>query len=186
MPHCIPDGIESGELAAMFVFLGRVQVSELKVSLNIAGSLENVVSGLSLPRNIAEADLKTSSIPSAWLVSGHARTRSRLLGRTQDRLAYAMYWECGAVNFKWHYSEDEFLVILSGDVFVTDQNGAERHYGASDFAFFSAGSDVTWRVPDHVRKIAILKTSVNQPAALILRAWNKLLELARPSAKAAL
>jgi uncharacterized cupin superfamily protein len=165
---------------------GRVFVSELKLSLNVAGSFENAAGGFSLPRDFAQADLETSSIPAAWFVSGQTRTRSKFLGKTRDRLAYAVYWECGAANFKWHYDKDEFLVILSGDAFVTVENEPERHYGASDFAFFPAGCDTTWHVPDHVRKIAILKTSVNRPVATALKAWSKLLEKLGLSAAAAL
>lgn len=153
-------------------------MSDLRISLNISERIENAVPGLGLARDVSEADLQTSSIPAAWLISGEARTRSKPLGKTHDRLAYALYWECGASHFKWHYSKDEFLVILSGDVFVTDENGRERHYGPSDFIFFAAGTDATWRVPDHVRKIAILKNPVSRPLVLVAKGWVKLLEAA--------
>jgi uncharacterized cupin superfamily protein len=161
-------------------------VIDLKASFDIAERLENAVPGLSLPRNIAEADMETSSIPAAWLLSGEARVRSKLLGESQDRLAYAVYWECGAAEFKWHYGKDEFLVILSGDVFVTDKNGVERYYGPSDFVFFPAGTRATWRVPNHLRKIAILRSPLNQPIAFMSRVWNKLLAIAGLSSDAGL
>jgi len=152
-------------------------MSDLRISLNNSERVENAFPGIGLPRDIAEADLETSSIPAAWLVSGEAQTRSKFLGNTRDRLAYAMYWECGASKFNWHYSKDEFLFILSGDVFVTEKDGGERHYGPSDFIFFSAGSDATWRVPDHLTKIAILKSPVSRPLVLLSKSWNKLLEI---------
>lgn len=167
------------------VFRGA-RVIDLKASFDIAERLENAVPGLSLPRNIAEADMETSSIPAAWLLSGEARVRSKLLGESQDRLAYAVYWECGAAEFKWHYGKDEFLVILSGDVFVTDKNGVERYYGPSDFVFFPAGTRATWRVPNHLRKIAILRSPLNQPIAFMSRVWNKLLAIAGLSSDAGL
>jgi quercetin dioxygenase-like cupin family protein len=78
------------------------------------------------------------------------------------------------------------MVILSGEVFVKSEDGGERRYGPSDFIFFPAGSEATWRVPDHIRKIAILKNSVNPSAIRISKAWNKLLELAGISGKAEL
>ncbi len=159
---------------------------DLKASFDVAEGFENAVPGLSLPRDIAEADLETSSIPAAWLLSGEARVRSKLLGETQDRLAYAAYWECGAAEFEWHYDKDEFLVILSGDVFVTDKKGRERYYGPSDFVFFPAGTHATWRVPNHLRKIAILKTPLNQPMAFMSRVWTKLLATAGLSGDSAL
>jgi len=164
-----------------FCVLGRVQMSEPEASVTMAGSFENAVRGLGLSSDIAETDLEISSIPSAWLLSGQAQTRSRLLGRTQDQLACVVLWECGPANFNWHYRNDEFLIILSGDAFIADKNGGEHHFGPSDVVFFPAGTVATWRVPNHVRKIAILKRSVSQPIAFILKVWIKLLELASPS-----
>jgi uncharacterized cupin superfamily protein len=146
--------------------------------VNIAGILENAIRGFGLPSDIAEPDLKISSIPSAWLLSGQAQTRSMFLGKTRDRLASVMLWECGSANFNWHYRKDELLIILSGDAFIADENGGERHLGLSDVVFMPAGSVVTWRIPDHLRKIAILKTSISPPIAFVLKAWIKLLELA--------
>ena len=52
-----------------------------------------------------------------------------------------------------HYSVDETVHIISGEVFVTDDGGAERRLGPGDMAFFPAGSASTWRVPSEVRKI---------------------------------
>jgi uncharacterized cupin superfamily protein len=86
-------------------------------------------------------------------------------------------WECGAANFNWHYRKEELLIILSGEAFIADKNGGERHLGPSDVAFMPAGSVFTWRIPDHVRKIAILKTPISPPIAFVLKAWIKFLEL---------
>ena len=146
--------------------------------VNMAGILENATCEFGLPSDTAEPDLKISSIPSAWLLSGQAQTKSRLLGKTQDRLASVMLWKCGAANFNWHYRKDELLIILSGDAFIAGKNGGERHLGSSDVVFMPSGNVVTWRIPDHLRKIAILKTSVSPPVTFILKAWIKLLELA--------
>ena len=130
---------------------------------------------------VASAEMESSSIPSAWLLSGDARTRSKLLGKTEDKLAFVMLWECGPANFKWHYGKDEFLIILSGDAYLQEESGRERHYGPSDVAFFPAGSTATWRIPDHVRKVAILKRQVSQPLAFACRAWMKFLEVTKLS-----
>src|SRR5579863_5089959 len=111
----------------------------------MVGSLDIAIREVGRSSTIAETGLETSSIPSAWLLSGQGQTRSKLLGKTQDRLAYVMLWECGAVNFKWHYGKDEFFIVLSGDAFMEDKNGREIHFGPSDVAFFPAGSDATWR-----------------------------------------
>jgi hypothetical protein len=59
----------------------------------------------------------------------------------------------------------------------------ERRYGPGDLAFFPAGTDSTWRHPDHFRKVAVLKDPVWLPVALALKAFNKLLTMIGLSSK---
>ena len=122
---------------------------------------------------LADAQLETGTIPPEWMVSGKPETRSKILGTTRDRLAYAVLWECGTASYKWHYSKDEAYIVLSGEGFMTDEKGVERRYGVGDLAFFPAGTNAIWRHPDHFRKIAVLKNSVSRPVALGIKAWSK-------------
>ena len=94
-----------------------------------------------------------------------------------------MLWECGASRFNWHFDKDEFAVIVSGDVFVSEDGAPERHFGPSDVVFFPAGTVVSCRVPDHIRKVAVLKRPVKEPVAFLVRAWNKFLAVARLEAQ---
>jgi len=130
---------------------------------------------LILSSTLAEVKLEPGLIPSKWLLSGQPETRSKLLGKSQDRLGYIMLWECGQVSYKWHYDKDEAYIVLSGEGFMTDEKGVEQRFGPGDVAFFPAGTNATWRHPDHFRKVAVLKDSVWRPLVLGLRAWNKLL-----------
>ena len=126
---------------------------------------------------VADVNLEPGSIPSKWLLSGQPGTRSKVLGKSQDRLAYIMLWECGAVSYKWHYSKDEAYIVLSGEGFMTDERGVEHRFGPGDVAFFPAGTDATWRHPDHFRKVAVLKEPIWQPIGLGLKAWSKLVQM---------
>lgn len=127
--------------------------------------------------NLSNVQLAPGSIPSKWLLSGDPQTRSRLLGKTSDRLSYAMLWECGACSYKWHYTKDEAYIVLSGEGFMTDDKGVEHRYGPGDVAFFPAGTDSTWRHPDHFRKVAVLKEPVSKPIVLLWKAWSRFLQL---------
>ena len=109
-----------------------------------------------VPSTLADVKLEPGSIPSGWLLSGQPETRSKVLGKSRDRLGYVVLWECGAVSYKWHYSKDEAYIVLSGEGFMTDEKGVERRFGPGDVAFFPAGTNATWRHPDHFRKIAVL------------------------------
>lgn len=136
-----------------------------------------------LSSTLADVQLEPSSIPPQWLLSGKPETRSKLLGKSRDRLAYVMVWECGAVSYKWHYNQDEAYIVLSGEGFMTDENGVERRYGPGDLAFFPAGTNATWRHPDHFRKVAVLKDPVSPPLGLALKAWHKFLGMIGLSSK---
>lgn len=141
------------------------------------------MSGLMLSATLADVKLERGSIPSEWFLSGQPETRSKLLGKSRDRLAYIMLWECGAVSYKWHYRTDEAYIVLSGEGFMTDEKGVEHRFGPGDVAFFPAGTNATWRHPDHFRKVAVLKDSIWPPLAFALKAWNRLFQALGVSGK---
>lgn len=126
---------------------------------------------------LADVELESMQIPAESMISGNPEIRSKILGRTKDLLAVAVLWECGACSYNWHYNQDEAYIVLSGEGFMTDVNGVERRYGAGDFAFFPAGTDSTWRHPDHFRKVAVLKESVPSFAGTALKVCSKLLTI---------
>ena len=125
----------------------------------------------------AELELESDVIPAHWLLSGAPETRSKFLLRTHDLLATVLYWECGAVSYKWHYPADEAYIVISGEGFMTDEKGVEYRFGPGDVAFFPAGTNATWRHPDHFKKVAFLKESFGRPVGFCLKAFSKLLRL---------
>jgi uncharacterized protein len=133
-----------------------------------------------------QVQLVPGRIPAEWLLSGDPQTRSRFLGKTDDRLAYAMLWECGAVSYKWYYTKDEAYIVLSGEGFMTDEKGVEHRYGPGDVAFFPAGTRSVWRHPDHFRKVAVLKDPISRPVAVFSKIWNKFIEWVTPSGRSEL
>jgi len=141
---------------------------------------------LMLSSVLVNMQLVPGRIPAEWLLSGDPQTRSRLLGKTEDRLAYAMVWECGTVSYRWNYSRDEAYIVLSGEGFMTDEKGVEHRYGPGDVAFFPAGTKSVWRHPDHFRKVAVLKDPVSRPLAGFLKIWNKFVEQITPSRRSTL
>jgi uncharacterized protein len=127
----------------------------------------------------ASADLEPSPISPDWILEGTPEARSKLLAKTRDRISSIVVWECTAGRFNWHYSEDETVVIISGEVFITTGNSEVRRLGQGDMGFFPAGSSCTWRVDDRVKKVAILRKSLPPLLSIGVRAWNKLLRIVR-------
>ena len=124
-----------------------------------------------------EAELVPVPIPADWIIEGTPQVRSTRLSTTPDRAAAAYVWACSAGRFHWHYDVDEFLHIMSGEVFVTDEKGSVRRLGPGDMAFFPAGSHSIWHVPHEVKKLAICHQHMPSLFGFALRAWNKLVAI---------
>jgi uncharacterized protein len=123
----------------------------------------------------ADVELDPAPIPSDWIIEGNPQARSKRLAMSADGISTVMAWSCTAGRFKWHYAVDETIHLISGEVFVTDENGNVRRLGPGDMVFFPAGSVSTWDIPDHVRKLAVCRHSMPRLAGFALRAFNKLI-----------
>jgi uncharacterized cupin superfamily protein len=123
-------------------------------------------------------DLAPSPIPDSWIRSGSPRAHNRELARSHDGTSYTVVWDCTEGEFDWHYQKDEALVVLSGEVLITDQHGGQRWLRSGDLGFFPAGSRCTWQVKSRVRKVAVLRETMPRPLGFGLRACKKLLRLA--------
>ena len=149
---------------------------DLELLIVVDSDRENVMSKsimLATPDSIVLEE--HGSIPPKWLLSGNPETRSQILLRTHDWIAHVILWECGAVRYKWHYNQDEAYIVLSGEGFMTDETGVERRFGPGDVAYFPAGTNTTWRHPDHFKKLAFIKESVGRPLGFLMKGWSKLL-----------
>lgn len=109
------------------------------------------------------------------VLSGTPASRSKTLARSNDWAANIVIWECTAGRFKWHFTQDETLFVVSGETVMTSEKGEERHLGPGDIAFFPAGTRCTFLVPDGIRKVAVVRESMWRPLGFSLKVWNKLL-----------
>ena len=123
------------------------------------------------------AALEPSPISPNWILDGTPQARNKVLARSHDRTSWVVVWECTAGRFNWHYSEDETVVVISGEVFITTEKGEERRLGPGDMGFFPAGSSCTWRVNDCVKKVAFLRQDLPPPLGIGVRVWHKLLRI---------
>jgi uncharacterized protein len=140
-------------------------------------ALENAVSQPIVFAVPAEVELHPAPIPPHWIIEGSPQARSKRLAMSADGTASVMAWSCSPGRFTWRYAVDELLHIISGEVFVTDENGQSRRLGPGDMVFFPAGSSSTWHVTQEVRKLAMCRHSMPRPFGFALRAWNKLVAI---------
>jgi uncharacterized cupin superfamily protein len=125
----------------------------------------------------ADVKLDPAPIPASWIIEGNPQASSVQLAASADGASTIMAWACTAGRFKWHYTVDETIHIISGEVYVTDEKDNVRRIGRGDMAFFPAASVSTWYVPDRVRKLAVCRQSIPYLAAFTLRAFNKLIAI---------
>jgi uncharacterized cupin superfamily protein len=125
----------------------------------------------------ASADLEPAPISPDWILAGRPEARSRLVTKSGDRTSSIMVWECTPGRFNWHYSEDETVVVISGEVFITTEKGEERRLGQGDIGFFPAGCSCTWRVTDRIRKVAVLRKDLPPLLGIGVRGWHLLLRI---------
>jgi uncharacterized cupin superfamily protein len=144
--------------------------------------VESIVIEAVTPSN----DLEPAPISSNWILAGSPQARSKILAKSNDRTAVIMVWECSAGRFNWYYGEDETVVVVSGEVFITTEKSGERRLGQGDVAFFPAGTSCTWRITDHIKKVAILRKDLPPLLGIGVRAWNKLLRIAGVRGQASL
>ena len=125
----------------------------------------------------ANVELAPEPIPQEWVLSGTPVARSKNLVRSRDWTSTVVVWDCTAGRFHWHYSQDETILVISGEAFLLLENGDERRFGPGDVGFFPAGTTCTWRVADYIWKVAVLRESMWRPLGVCLKAWKKLLRI---------
>jgi uncharacterized cupin superfamily protein len=121
------------------------------------------------PRTVA---MSPAPINPAWMIEGHPDTRAALIAHSDDGATVVYAWQTTAARFHWVYDSDEIVTVVDGEVFVDDGTNGERRLGPGDTAFFPTGAKTTWRVPDHLRKIATLTHAPPGAMASLLR-WMR-------------
>jgi len=116
----------------------------------------------------AAAELDPEPIPKDWILSGAPVATGKKLAKSWDLTSYVMVWDCTPGSFNWHYNKDETLVVLTGEVFISEGDGQERRLGPGDLAFFPGGTSAKWRVTERVRKVAVVRETMPRPLGLLL------------------
>jgi uncharacterized protein len=156
-----------------------------------SASTEASHSGSALLRSIVMASpasvaLEPEPIPPEWILSGTPIARSKHLVRSRDWTSSVVVWDCTPGQFRWHYNQDETILVISGAAFLLLENGEERRFGPGDVGFFPAGTTCKWRVSEHIRKVAVLKEDMWRPLGFGVKAWKKVLRMAGLAGKSPL
>jgi len=149
----------------------------LQLNARTLRPLENTVSKSIVITSAGTDGLRSAPVRPDWVINGRPETRSRELARSHDRTSQARVWDCTAGRFNWHYTQDETLVVLDGEAFITNGDGKEHRIGAGDIVFFPAGTSSKWHVPEYIRKVAFLRHTMPRPVGFGVLAWNSILRM---------
>jgi uncharacterized cupin superfamily protein len=129
-------------------------------------------------------ELRPEPIRPEWIISGTPTARSNKLATSRDNTSNVIVWDCTPGQFQWRYSQDETVVIVAGEAFITGQDGIERRLGPGELAFFPAGTVCTWRITETIRKAAVLRETMWGPMGFLLKISKKILRLGTPAGSA--
>ena len=133
---------------------------------------------IALAASASAVDLQPSPITPDSIRAGTPEARSKVLAKSQDGTSYIMVWECTAGRFRWHYSEDETVVVIAGEVCLLRMRRAKNvDLDKATWGSFPAGSSCIWLVKSRVKKVAVLRKDLPFPVGLGVRAWHKLLRI---------
>lgn len=128
----------------------------------------------------AESSLSLNSapIPAGWIRQGNPQASAARLWGSDDRTALALVWDCTAGVFDWHYTEEETVHILEGEVHIEIVGGVSFRLGPGDTAVFRRNAHAVWTIPSRVRKVAICRKEMPFALTFPLLALRKLRMLA--------
>jgi uncharacterized cupin superfamily protein len=118
---------------------------------------------------LAEMVMKPAPIEPGWIIGGTPEARIAEHSQSPDSAAMTAIWDCTAGAFRWYFAWDETVMILEGEVHVTDGKGVERVLKAGDIAYFTGKTWATWRVDKYVRKIAFLRRPFPAPLSAAMK-----------------
>lgn len=120
--------------------------------------------------NAARMELNCAPINPDWILEGQPFARASQQSASGDGAAYTAVWDCTAGTFRWYFGWDETVVILEGEVHVTDENGVTQTLRQGDVGYFVGGTWATWKVDNYVRKVAFMRRTLPKAAAIVYRA----------------
>ena len=122
----------------------------------------------------SEIGLEPAPFPVQWVMEGRPQAYAKEIARSRDGTMTVTIWSCTTGRFRWQYTVDETVHIVSGEVFILDHGNSERRLGPGDTAFFPAGSSSIWRVTRDVLKVAVCRCPMPRAAGLAIRIWNRI------------
>ena len=119
-----------------------------------------------------DLEMRDAPIEPDWILEGNPVARAAEHVRSADDSSFSALWDCTAGTFRWHFNWDETVIILEGEVHITDEDGNAYTLRAGDMGYFAARSWATWRIDNYVKKAAFIRRPFPSPIAALYRLRN--------------
>lgn len=119
-----------------------------------------------------DLEMRDAPIEPDWILEGNPMARAAEHVRSADASSFSALWDCTAGTFRWYFNWDETVIILEGEVHITDEDGNAYTLRAGDMGYFAARSWATWRIDNYVKKAAFIRRPFPTPIAALYRLRN--------------
>jgi uncharacterized cupin superfamily protein len=102
--------------------------------------------------------LETSeAVPKVCFTTDDHSESSKIFYQASDGSTRVGVWECAPCRVEIaNYSVDEQMVIISGSLTLTNENGEAEIFKAGDVLFVSKGSKLTLHITERLRKFYMI------------------------------
>ncbi|MBK5928397.1 cupin domain-containing protein [Rhodobaculum claviforme] len=95
------------------------------------------------------------ALPGDFTTDDHTE-REHVFHATPDGAVAVSVWQCAPLKKHFDaYPCDEFIVVVSGRVTITDDAGAAQTFGPGDTFFLQQGRACTWEITQTLSKLSM-------------------------------
>src|SRR5215213_7946098 len=101
---------------------------------------------------VSQARLENWPLPPELVLSGQPSASGLVLFKSEDGRSMSGIWACTPGSFRWRWTDDETVVVVSGRATVSMGDGRRIELSPGDLAFFESGQDSVWTIHEPFRK----------------------------------
>ncbi|MFN8546636.1 MAG: cupin domain-containing protein [Candidatus Eisenbacteria bacterium] len=101
---------------------------------------------------ISEAHLESWPLPASLVMQGEPQASGLVLAKSDDARIVRGIWASTPGRFRWEWSYDETVVVISGRATVELSDGRRVELVPGSMAYFERGLQSVWTIHEDFRK----------------------------------
>lgn len=101
---------------------------------------------------VASATLSPWPLPAELVIEGEPQASGAVLSKSDDVRKVRGVWACTPGKFRWNWTYEETVFMLSGRATVELSGGRRVELKPGDLAFFPNGEESVWTIHEPLRK----------------------------------